>query len=57
MHRKPTGGINKQKANKKESKQKVVPTRDKCRFGSDVHNFIVLKCGRHTIKQDSSMDM
>ena len=32
-------------ANKWESKQKVVSARDKCRFGSNVHNFIVLKHG------------
>ena len=37
-------------ANKQESKQarrrkKVVSLRDKCRFGSNVHNFIVLKHG------------
>ena len=31
------------KANKQESKQKVVSARDKCRFGSNAHNFIVLK--------------
>ena len=31
------------KANKQESKQKVVSARDKCRFGTNVHNFIVLK--------------
>ena len=41
----------------KTNKQKVVPVRDKCRFGSDVHSFIVLKHGRHTSKQDSYMDM
>ena len=34
---------NKREANKKESKQNVVFMRDKCRFGSNVHNFIVLK--------------
>ena len=28
-----------------ENKQKVVSVRDKCRFGSNVHNFIVLKHG------------
>jgi len=32
-------------ANKQESKQKVVSTRDKCRFGSDIHDFILLKYG------------
>ena len=37
-------------ANKKEDKQvreqqKVVSMGDKCRFGSDVHSFIVLKYG------------
>ena len=37
-------------ANKREDKQKVVSMRDKCRFGSNVHNFIVLKYGRHTNK-------
>ena len=46
-----------EKANKQESKQKVVSARDKFWFGSDVHNFIVLKYGRHTCKQDSCMDM
>ena len=45
------------KANKQERKQKMVSVRDKCRFGSDVHDFIVLKHGRHTSKQDSCMDM
>ena len=35
-------------ANKQESKQKVVSAKNKCRFGSDVHSFIVLKHGRHT---------
>ena len=44
-------------ANKQESKQKVVSTREKCRFGLDVHSFIVLKYGRHTSKQDSCMNM
>ena len=34
-------------ANKQDSKQKVVSVRDKCKFGSNVHNFIVLKYGRH----------
>ena len=48
---------NKQKGNKQENKQKVVSTRDKCRFGSDVHSFIVLKHGQHTSKQVSCMDM
>ena len=33
------------KARKQANKQKVVFARDKCRFGSDVHNFIVLKHG------------
>ena len=33
------------KANKQGNKQKVVSARDKCRFGLDVHNFIVLKYG------------
>ena len=44
-------------ANKQENEQKVVSARDKCRLGSNVHNFIVLKHGRHTSKQDSCMDM
>ena len=35
----------KQNANKQESKQKVVFAKDKCRFGSNVHSFIVLKHG------------
>ena len=43
---------------KQDSKQtRVVFVRDKCRFGLDVYNFIVLKHGRHTSKQDSCMDM
>ena len=46
-----------EKTNKQESKQKVVFTRNKCRFGSNVHNFIVLKHGRHINKQDSFMYM
>ena len=33
------------KARKQANKQKVVSTGDKCRFGSNVHNFIVLKHG------------
>ena len=45
------------KTNKQKGKQKVVSTGDKCRFGSNVHNFIVLKHGRHTSKQDSCMNM
>ena len=45
--RKQTG----KRANKKKGKQ-VVSTTDKCRFGLDVHTFIVLKYGRHTSKQD-----
>ena len=45
------------KANKQESKQKVMSVRNKCRFGLDVHSFIVLKHGRHTSKQGSCMDM
>ena len=45
------------RANKQESKQKMVSARDKCRFGSDVHDFIVLKHGRYTSKQDSCMYM
>ena len=35
-----------EKANKQESKQNVVFAIDKCRFGSDVHDFIVLKYGQ-----------
>ena len=31
--------------NKRERKQKVGSTGDKCRFGSNFHNFIVLKYG------------
>ena len=46
-----------EKANKQESKQKVVSARDKCRFGSNIYNFIVLKHERHTSKQDSFMNM
>ena len=45
------------KARKQANNQKVVSTGDKCRFGSNVHNFIVLKHGQHTSKQDSCMDM
>ena len=33
------------KTKNKKGKQKVVSTRDKCRFGSNFHNFIVLKHG------------
>ena len=47
----------KKRANKQESTQKAVSVRDKCRFGSNVHNFIVLKHGQHTSKKDSCMDM
>ena len=36
---------NKQRINKQDSKQKVVSTRGKCRFGSDVHSIIMLKHG------------
>ena len=32
-----------EKENKQESKQKVVSVMEKCRFGSNVHSFIVLK--------------
>ena len=53
-----------QKASKQEKRQtsrkankRWCPGGDKSRFGSDVHNFIVLKHGRHTSKQDSCMDM
>ena len=49
-------GTRKEK-NKQKSKQKMVSARDKFRFGSYVHNFIVLKHGRHTSKQDSCIDM
>ena len=48
---------NKQKNKQAKKKQKVVSVRDKCRFGSNVHNFIVLKHGRHTSKEDLCMDM
>ena len=41
--RKQANKQTKEKANKQESKQKVVSARDKCRFGSNVDNFIVLK--------------
>ena len=46
-----------EKENKQESKQKLVFARDKCRFGSNVHNFIVFKYGRHNTRQDSCMNM
>ena len=36
---------NKRKDKQKKGKQKVVSARDKCRFGSDVHSFIMLKHG------------
>ena len=36
--------------NNQENKQKVASARDKCGFGLDVHDFIVLKYGRHTSK-------
>ena len=45
------------RANKQESTEKVVSARDKCRFRPNVHNFIVLKHGQHTSKQNSCMDM
>ena len=45
------------KTNKQTGKQKVVSMGDKCRFGLDIHSFIVLKYGQHTSKQDSCMDM
>ena len=41
--RKQANKQTKEKANKQESKQKVVSAKDKCRFGSNVDNFIVLK--------------
>ena len=49
-------------ANKKGDKQVKRQTKggvhlDKCRFGSDVHSFIMLKYEQHTSKQDSCMDM
>ena len=34
-----------EKENKQENEQKVVFARNKCRFGSNVHNFIVFKDG------------
>ena len=36
---------NKRKDKQKKGKQKVVSAGDKCRFGSDVHSFIMLKHG------------
>ena len=59
---KQTSELKGKQANKWEGKQvrrqqKVVSTGDKCRFESNVHNFIVLKHERHTSKQDSCMDM
>ena len=39
---------NKQKGKQAKKPTKVVSARDKCRFRLDVHNFIVLKHGRHT---------
>ena len=43
---------------KQDSKQtRVVSVKDKYRFGSDVHNFIVLKNGWHTNKQDLCIDI
>ena len=44
-------------ANMQENEQKVVSARDKFRFRSGIHSFIMLKHGRHTSKQDSCMDM
>ena len=51
--------VNKQtkRQTSKRTHKKVASTRDKCRFGSIVHDFIVLKHVRHTSKQDLSMDM
>ena len=43
---------NKKKTNKQKGKQEVVSTRNKCRFGSNVYSFIMLKHGQHTSKQD-----
>ena len=48
---------NKQKVNKQDSKQKGVSVRDKCRFRSGVHSFILLKYGRHTSNQDSCINI
>ena len=45
------------KADKQKGKQKLVSTGEKCRFGSNVHDFIVLKHGWHTSKQVSCMNM
>jgi len=33
----------------------MVTARDKCRFGSYVHNFIVLKHGQHTSKHEYTL--
>ena len=51
--------VNKQtkRQTSKRTHKKVASTGDKCRFGSIVHDFIVLKHGRHTSKQDLCMDM
>ena len=38
------------KANKQGKHTKGVSVRDKCRFRLNVHDFIVLKHGRHTSK-------
>ena len=50
---------NKQKKGQtsKQVNKKGVSEREKYRFRSSVHSFIVLKHGRHTSKQDSCMEM
>ena len=48
---------NKQKVNKQDSNQKGVSARDKCRFGSGVHSFILLKYGRLISNQDSCINI
>jgi len=55
--RKQTNKRIRKEKNKQRSKKKMESAKDKCRFGSYVCNFIVLKHGRHTSKQDSCMDM
>ena len=64
MARDKTSKIHKQmrkqednQANMQERKQKVVSARDKCKFGLDVHSFVVLKHRQHTSKKDLCMDM
>ena len=41
------------RANKQGKHTKGVSAREKYRFGLNVHDFIMLKHGRHTSKQDS----